>query len=183
MKLMIASDLHGDAECTATLLRRFDESDAERLVLLGDLLYHGPRNDLPAGYAPKQVILLLNQVKDSLVCVRGNCDTEVDQMVLEFPMLSNTACLFADGHAYIAAHGHHDVPPLREGDILLGGHTHVPAFELRKNHAGTAYRYINPGSVSLPKESSPRSYVILDGNSVSFYDLDGKCYRQETIGG
>lgn len=182
MKLMIASDLHGDAECTATLLRRFDESDAERLVLLGDLLYHGPRNDLPAGYAPKQVISLLNEVRDRLICVRGNCDTEVDQMVLKFPILSDTACLFADGHAYIAAHGHHDVPPLRKGDILLGGHTHVPVFEMRRGKDGTPYLHINPGSVSLPKEGSPHSYVIIDSDSVGFYDLDGKCYRRETIG-
>ena len=183
MKLMIASDLHGDADCTATLLRRFEESGAERLVLLGDLLYHGPRNDLPAGYAPKRVIGLLNQAKESLLCVRGNCDTEVDQMVLEFPMLSDTACLFADGHTYVATHGHHAVPPLRKGDILLGGHTHVPTFEVRSTDAGVAYLYVNPGSVSLPKEGSPHSYIIIDSDSICFYDLDGKCYRREMIGG
>ena len=183
MKLMIASDLHGDAVCTEMLLRRFRESGAERLVLLGDLLYHGPRNDLPAGYAPKQVIALLNGVKNSLLCVRGNCDTEVDQMVLDFPMLSDTACLFVGGRTIIAAHGHHDAPPLRGGDVLLGGHTHVPVFEPKMTAAGESYLHINPGSVSLPKENSPKSYVLLDGDEVLFCDLDGTPYRRERIGG
>ena len=181
MKWMIASDLHGDAVCTAALLKQFKLSGSERLVLLGDLLYHGPRNDLPSGYAPKQVIALLNDVRDSLVCVRGNCDTEVDQMVLKFPMLSDTACLFADGHTYIAAHGHHDAPPMRAGDVLLGGHTHVPVFEMRKTNDGTTYLHINPGSVSLPKENSPHSYVIIDGDLVTFHTLEGDVYREEKI--
>ncbi len=181
MKLMIASDLHGDAECTAALMKQFKASGAERLILLGDLLYHGPRNDLPAGYAPKQVIALLNEMRDSLICVRGNCDTEVDQMVLTFPMLSDTACIFADGRTYIAAHGHHAPPPMRQGDILLGGHTHVPVFEMRTADNGLSYLHINPGSVSLPKENSPRSYVITDGENVTFHTLDGEVYRTEVI--
>ena len=181
MKWMIASDLHGDAVCTAALLQQFKASGAERLVLLGDLLYHGPRNDLPSGYAPKQVIALLNDVRDSLICVRGNCDTEVDQMVLNFPILSDTACLFAGGHTYIAAHGHHAAPPMRVGDVLLGGHTHVPVFEMRKTNDGTTYLHINPGSVSLPKENSPHSYVIIDGESVTFHTLEGDVYREEKI--
>ena len=120
MKWMIASDLHGDAVCTAALLQQFKSSGAERLVLLGDLLYHGPRNDLPSGYAPKQVIALLNDVRDSLVCVRGNCDTEVDQMVLKFPILSDTACIFADGRTYITTqnHGYEVVGnTVKEGEI------------------------------------------------------------------
>lgn len=181
MKWMIASDLHGDAVCTAALLEQFKLSGSERLVLLGDLLYHGPRNDLPAGYAPKQVITLLNDVRDSLLCVQGNCDTEVDQMVLKFPILSDTACIFADGHTYIAAHGHHDAPPMRAGDILLGGHTHVPVFETRQTGDGTPYLHINPGSVSLPKENSPHSYVVIDGDRVTFHTLEGEIYREETI--
>ena len=181
MKWMIASDLHGDAVCTAALLERYRASGAERLVLLGDLLYHGPRNDLPDGYAPKKVIELLNTVRDELICVRGNCDTEVDQMVLTFPMLSDTACLFADDRVWIATHGHHAPPPLREGDILLGGHTHVPAFELRTVESGITYRYINPGSVSLPKESSPKSYLLIDGNRLSFCTLEGQVWRQELL--
>ena len=181
MKWMIASDLHGDAVCTAALLEQFKLSGSERLVLLGDLLYHGPRNDLPAGYAPKQVITLLNDVRDSLLCVRGNCDTEVDQMVLKFPILSDTACIFADGRTYIATHGHHDAPPMRVGDILLGGHTHVPVFEVRTVNDGTTHLHINPGSVSLPKENSPHSYVVIDGDRVTFHTLEGEVYREETI--
>ena len=181
MKLMIASDLHGDAACTVALLERFKASGAERLVLLGDLLYHGPRNDLPAGYAPKAVIALLNDVRASLICVRGNCDTEVDQMVLNFPMLSDTACLFVEGRTIFAAHGHHALPPMREGDILLGGHTHVPVFEQRTTENGTSYLHVNPGSVSLPKEKSPKSYVVMDGDRVSFYTLEGEVYREEVM--
>lgn len=181
MKLMIASDLHGDADCTAALLQQFKASGAERLILLGDLLYHGPRNDLPKAYAPKQVISLLNEIRESLICVRGNCDTEVDQMVLAFPILSDTACLLVDGHTYIASHGHHAPPPMRTGDILLGGHTHIPVFEHRTTDSGQSYLHINPGSVSLPKEDSPRSYVVIDGNCVTFHSLSGEVYRQETI--
>ncbi len=181
MKLLIASDLHGDAETTAALLERFAASGAQRLILLGDLLYHGPRNDLPAGYAPKKVIELLNGVRECLLCVRGNCDTEVDQMVLDFPMLSDTACIFDGAHTIIAAHGHHEPPPVCEGTLLLSGHTHIPAFETRTDVRGIRYRYLNPGSVSLPKEGSPRSYVILEGDAVRFYDLSGTLWREEHL--
>ena len=181
MKWMIASDLHGDADCTAALLEQYRASGAERLVLLGDLLYHGPRNDLPMGYAPKRVIELLNGVRDELLCVRGNCDTEVDQMVLTFPMLADTACIFDGGRTYIAAHGHHAVPPLRSGDVLLGGHTHVPVFEMRTTENGVSYRHVNPGSVSLPKENSPKSYVIVEGDRVDFHTLEGAIYRTEHL--
>ncbi len=181
MKWMIASDLHGDANCTAALLTQYRSSGAERLLLLGDLLYHGPRNHLPAGYAPQQVIELLNAARDELICVRGNCDTEVDQMVLTFPILSDTACILADGHTFIAAHGHHAPPPLCDGDILLNGHTHVPAFEIQTAADGRQYRYINPGSVSLPKGGSPQSYILMDGHTVTFHTLDGTVYRTEYL--
>jgi putative phosphoesterase len=181
MKLMIASDIHGSAAYCRALLSAFEAEKAETLLLLGDILYHGPRNDLPLDYAPKEVIAMLNPIADKLLCVRGNCDTEVDQMVLNFPMLSDTACLFADGRTYIAAHGHHDAPPMRAGDVLLGGHTHVPVFEMRKANDGSSYLHINPGSVSLPKENSPRSYIIIDGESVTFHTLEGVVYREEKI--
>ena len=181
-KWMIASDLHGDARCTEQLLARFVESGADRLILLGDLLYHGPRNDLPEGYAPKRVIELLNSVKESLLCVRGNCDTEVDQMVLSFPILADYAYLCANGMRIFATHGHRHnlqaLPPLGEGDILLHGHTHVPAAE----PFGRGNWYINPGSVSIPKEKSPRSYLILEGQCVTFYDLWGGEYRSVQLG-
>ena len=179
---MIASDLHGDARCTEQLLKRFAESGAERLILLGDLLYHGPRNDLPEGYAPKKVIELLNSVKDSLLCVRGNCDTEVDQMVLDFPILADYAYLCDGGVRILATHGHtfnlQNLPPLGEGDVLLHGHTHVPAAEC----FGRGNRYINPGSVSIPKEQSPKSYLLYEGKTFTFYDLWGGEYRSVRIG-
>ena len=179
---MIASDLHGDAVCTEQLLKRFSESGADRLILLGDLLYHGPRNDLPEGYAPKRVIELLNSAKDALLCVRGNCDTEVDQMVLSFPILSDYAYLCADGLRFFATHGHkyhlQALPPLCEGDILLHGHTHVPVAE----PFGKGNLYVNPGSVSIPKEQSPKSYLIYDNGTLAFYDLFGGEYRTVRIG-
>ena len=181
MKWMIASDLHGDADCTAALLAQYRALGAERLLLLGDLLYHGPRNDLPAGYAPKRVIELLSGAQNELICVRGNCDTEVDQMVLSFPMLQDSAILFDGGRTYIAQHGHHTPPPLREDDILLGGHTHVPVFEYRTAEDGTRYLHINPGSVSLPKEGSPKSFICIENDTVTFYTIDGEIYRREVI--
>ena len=180
-KWMIASDLHGDAACVERLLVRYRESGAEKLILLGDLLYHGPRNDLPAGYAPKRVIELLNGVRDELLCVRGNCDTEVDQMVLDFPILADYAYLSVDGLSIFATHGHtHNTknsPALRRGEILLHGHTHVPTAE----PFGNGNLYINPGSVSIPKENSPKSYLILEDRRFTWYDLDGSEYRSYSI--
>ena len=175
-KLMIASDIHGDAKTTAALLERYRESGAERLILLGDILYHGPRNDLPDGYAPKRVIELLNGYKNDILAVRGNCDTEVDQMVLQFPILADYAYIAADGLRIFATHGHNfnkdRLPPMAKGDILLHGHTHVPVAE----RFGENY-YINPGSVSIPKENSPKSYILYENRVFSFCDLDGKEYK------
>ena len=96
MKIMIASDIHGSAHYCRRMLDAFDREDADRLLLLGDILYHGPRNDLPEGYAPKEVIAMLNERKSQIFCVRGNCDTEVDQMVLEFPILADYCILTLD---------------------------------------------------------------------------------------
>ncbi len=185
MKWMIASDLHGDAACTQALLQQYEASGAKRLLLLGDLLYHGPRNRLPSCYDPVNVIQLLNGVREQLVCVRGNCDTEVDQMVLTFPILSDIACIFAGEHTFFATHGHRfspvTPPPLRPGDILLCGHSHVPAFEYFNTNDGQSHLYINPGSVSLPKQNSPRGYVLVEENLVQFHTLDGEIYRKEII--
>ena len=181
-RFMIASDLHGDAICTELLLKRYAASGAERLILLGDLLYHGPRNDLPSGYAPKKCIELLNGVKDQLLSVRGNCDTEVDQMVLSFPILADYAFISADGLSVFATHGHNfnlqKLPPLKKGDILLHGHTHVPATV----SFGDENLYINPGSTSIPKENSPKSYVIYENRCFSFRDLEtGEEYKSYTV--
>ena len=170
MKLMIASDLHGSARYSELLLQRFRQEGAERLLLLGDLLYHGPRNDLPEGYAPKQVIELLNGCREHLLCVRGNCDAEVDQMVLHFPILSDSALLVLDGLTIHATHGHihgpDTPPPLRQGDILLCGHFHVPV----RRDCGR-YTYLNPGSVALPKENSPHSCMVLEGGQFTWLDV------------
>ncbi len=177
-KILIASDIHGDAQTARTLLQRYEESGAEKLVLLGDILYHGPRNDLPAGYAPKRVIELLNSVKDDILAVRGNCDTEVDQMVLSFPVLAEYAYLSFDGLRIFATHGHNfniaKLPPLGKGDILLHGHTHVPAAE----PFGNENIYINPGSVSIPKENSPKSYILYENRCFSFRTLEGEEYKR-----
>lgn len=177
-KLLIASDIHGDAQTCAKLVEIYKASGAEKLVLLGDVLYHGPRNDLPAGYAPKKVIELLNPLKNEILCVRGNCDGEVDQMVLDFPILADYAYISVDGLRIFATHGHNfntqKLPPLAKGDILLHGHTHVPvALEF-----GDENVYINPGSLSIPKENSPKSYMVYENRSFSFVALDGDEYKK-----
>lgn len=170
MKLMIASDLHGSAYYTRLLLMAMDREQPDRLLLLGDLLYHGPRNDLPREYAPKQVIQLLNARKSQLLCVRGNCEAEVDQMVLEFPVLSEFGVVFADGLTLYMLHGHKNLDiPVLPGDILLCGHTHVPA--VRKD--GAHYE-VNPGSVSIPKEGSCHGYMMLENRQLRHVSLEGE---------
>ena len=180
MKLMIASDIHGSAYYCNQLLEAYRRENPDRLLLLGDLLYHGPRNDLPCEYAPKQVIEILNQLSDSLLCVRGNCEAEVDQMVLDFPVLADYAYLDVNGLRIFATHGHlfgeNNPPKLKAGDILLCGHTHIPAFV---NHEG--YTYVNPGSTSIPKESSPHSYMVIDGRTLTWKTLDGDTYLCEHL--
>lgn len=168
MKWMIASDIHGSAYYCKRLLAAYDREGADRLLLLGDLLYHGPRNDLPRDYAPKEVLALLNGRKASILCVRGNCDTEVDQMVLEFPILAEYAVLSVGGRLIYADHGHKDPPPLQKGDILLRGHTHIPLAELRKG-----VLWLNPGSVSIPKEGSWHGYMTLENGTFLWKDLEG----------
>lgn len=177
MKWMIASDIHGSAKYCEMMLARYDAEKADRMLLLGDLLYHGPRNDLPDGYAPKKVIAMLNERKDEFVCVRGNCEAEVDQMVLEFPVLAEYAILpIGEDSVIYATHGHHasekNPPNIKKGDILLNGHTHVPKFT---DH--DTFYYMNPGSVSLPKEMSPRSYMTWEGTHFEWKTLDdGETY-------
>ena len=178
MKLMIASDIHGSAFYCRSMIEAFEREEADRLLLLGDILYHGPRNDLPAEYAPKKVIAMLNPLKRNLLCVRGNCDTEVDQMVLEFPVLAEYCLLELDGQTIFATHGHTwnpaKQPMLKGGDILLNGHTHVPANEELKTESGEVCRYMNPGSVSIPKEDSPHSYMIYDKGTFYWKNLEVK---------
>ncbi len=180
MKYVIASDIHGSVYHCKKLLERFEEEKADRLLLLGDLLYHGPRNNLPEGYDPKEVIELLNAYKDRIICVRGNCDAEVDQMVLDFPIMAESCMIPIGKHLVMATHGHiynlKNKPKLQKGDILLHGHTHVPA-----NIETDTFRYINPGSVSLPKEDSAPSYMTLENGCFIWKGLSGKEYMRYEI--
>ena len=170
MKLLIASDLHGSAYYTQMLLAREAQEAPEKLILLGDVLYHGPRNDLPRDYAPKQVIAQLSPLAEKILCVRGNCDCEVDQMVLPFPVLADYGWLYLDGRTVYLTHGHviNKVHPLAfaKGDILLHGHTHIPACE----NCGD-FMYLNPGSVSIPKEGSAHSYMVYENGVFCWKDL------------
>ena len=180
MKLMIASDIHGSAYYCRKLLEAYDREKAGRMVILGDILYHGPRNDLPKEYAPKEVIAMLNPRKKDLLCVRGNCDTEVDQMVLEFPILADYGFLYEKGRMIFLTHGlvfnEKNLPMLGKGDILLHGHTHVPVCREHED-----YIYMNPGSVSIPKENSAHSYMTYEDGLFQWKDLDGNVYMKYGI--
>ena len=177
MKLMIASDIHGSAFWCEKMLGAFEHEKVERLILLGDLLYHGPRNDLPRDYAPKKVIEMLNAHKDELLCVRGNCEAEVDQMVLNFPVLAEYALISAEGAEIFATHGHkwgeENLPPLKKGDILLCGHTHIPACNVHED-----YVYMNPGSVSIPKNNSANGYMTLENGCFLWKDFEGEAFNK-----
>ena len=174
MKWMIASDIHGSAKWCDRLMDAWRAEKPERLILLGDLLYHGPRNDLPEDYAPKRVIETLNRIAPELLCVRGNCEAEVDQMVLAFPVMADYALWVVDGHTVYMTHGHlhgeDNPPPLKPGDVLLCGHTHVPG--VRRHETFT---YVNPGSTSIPKNGSRHSYCTLEDGELLFKALDDNC--------
>ncbi len=180
MKWMIASDIHGSAKYCRRMLEAFKNEGAHRLLLLGDLLYHGPRNDLPEEYAPKQVIEMLNAQKDKLFCVRGNCEAEVDQMVLQFPVLADYMLLEVQGKMLYATHGHHageqNPPPLAKGSLLLCGHTHVPACNRHED-----FLYLNPGSVSIPKENSPHGYMTLENGRFLWKTLQGEVWKEYSL--
>ena len=164
MKLVIASDIHGSAYWCGKLMELIEQEQPDKILLLGDLLYHGPRNDLPKEYCPKQVIPMLSAHKDKILAVRGNCEAEVDQMVLPFSCLAEYAVLVADGVTFYLTHGHHanpdHLPPLEAGSIFLSGHTHVKMDETR-----SGIRCINPGSVSIPKDGS-HSCMVWDNGTL-----------------
>ena len=170
MKFIIASDIHGSAFWCEKLTALVERENPDKLILLGDLLYHGPRNDLPRGYAPKQVIPMLSKYADRIIAVRGNCEAEVDQMVLPFPCMAEFSQLLADGKTFYLTHGHHhnpdDLPPLTEGSIFLSGHTHVKLDEVRQG-----IRCLNPGSVSIPKDGS-HSCMVYKNRNFSFVILE-----------
>ena len=174
MKLLIASDIHGSAYYCGKLMEVMEQVQPDKLLLLGDLLYHGPRNDLPRDYAPKKVIPMLSQHKDIILAVRGNCEAEVDQMVLPFPCMADSAQLDVDGVCFYMSHGHHEspdcLPELPAGSVFLSGHTHVKMDEVRQG-----IRCINPGSVSIPKDGSHSCLLYEDGvfTVVLLEDEDG----------
>lgn len=180
MKLVVASDIHGSGYYCKKLMDAVDAECADSLLLLGDILYHGPRNDLPQEYGPKMVISLLNQRKDIVMCVRGNCDAEVDQMVLDFPIMAEYCMIEEDGLTMFATHGHHynesHLPPLGHIDVLLNGHTHVPKCVSHGN-----YYYMNPGSVSLPKEGSHHGYIVYEDRTFTWKDLERNVIHTCTI--
>ena len=183
MKWLIASDLHGSAWWCEKLMAAREREQADRVLLLGDLLYHGPRNDLPQDYDTKRVTAMLSGIAQDIVCVRGNCDGEVDQMVLPFPVLADYALLQEGSTLIYATHGHHwhagQLPPLHAGDVLLHGHTHVPCCV---QDGGVTV--MNPGSVSLPKEGSWHGYMTLEDGLFIWKDMDGAehlRYRLEKV--
>ena len=177
MKWLVASDIHGSEYYCKKLIERIEEEKADRVLLLGDLLYHGPRNDLPKDYHPKRVIELLNQFQDLIVCVRGNCDAEVDQMVLDFPIMADYAVIDLGDRLMYATHGHvygeFTPPPLQKGDILICGHTHVPKCA---EHDG--YVYMNPGSAAIPKEDSHHGYMTMQDGEFLWKDFEGNVVKR-----
>ena len=177
MKLMFASDIHGSAYYCRKMLEAYQAEEAGRLILLGDILYHGPRNDLPKEYAPKEVIAMLNLMKNDICAVRGNCEAEVDQMVLDFQVMADYALILYGERNLYATHGHiyneNNLPPLKNGDILIHGHTHVLKAEKRED-----YTLLNPGSVSIPKEGNPPSYAILEDGLFTIKGFDGTIIKE-----
>ncbi len=169
MKLLIASDLHGSALWTGRLTRAYEACGASRLVLLGDILYHGPRNDLPAEYDPKAVAALLNPLAAEILAVRGNCDAEVDDMVLDFPVSPDYGWIFDGSRCLYFSHGHHPVPKMPAGALYFTGHTHVP-----HDYTENGVRFLNPGSVSIPKNGSGHSFFLYEDGDVRLQNLDNE---------
>lgn len=178
MKLMFASDIHGSFYYADKTVRAYKNEKAEKLILLGDILYHGPRNDLPKDYEPKKVIALLNDIKDEILAVRGNCEAEVDQMVLDFPVMADYCTMFVNGRMWFITHGHKyntsNPPMLKKGDLLIHGHTHIQAVEEQKE----GYIYINPGSVSIPKNGNKNSYMIYEDGKFQIKDFDNNIIKE-----
>ena len=177
MKLLIASDIHGSSFYLNKLCEAIEAEKPDRIILLGDLLYHGPRNNLPKEYEPKAVIEALNNLKNKILCVRGNCDTEVDQMVLDFPVMSDYAFIMVDNINIYLSHGHKfnkdDLPPLCKGDIFISGHSHIT---LCDNDGYVIF--LNPGSVSIPKDNSPNSYMIYENKKFIWKTIEQKSYME-----
>jgi putative phosphoesterase len=177
MKILIASDIHGSLKYCNKLVEQYKKENCDKLILLGDILYHGPRNDLPEEYNPKGVIALLNSMSNEILTVRGNCEAEVDDMVLDFNVLAEYAILYIENRLVFLTHGHkfnpQNMPKLKKGDILFNGHTHVSKIE----EVGDVL-YVNPGSVSIPKENTERGYILLTETKIIHKDLNGNILRE-----
>lgn len=177
MRLVIASDIHGSSFYANLLRKSAEEINPDRIILLGDILYHGPRNDLPKDYNPKETAKALNGLSSKILCVKGNCDAEVDSMLLDFDITSECLSVYDGRLAMYAVHGHKEHPKASPGDVILSGHTHVPVFD----RTSGVFR-VNPGSISIPKENSPNSFVVYYDGEFSFVNLtDGEIYRKEKI--
>ena len=181
MKIMIASDIHGSAYYCEKMIDAFNNEKPDKILLLGDILYHGPRNDLPENYNPKDVAKMLNDIEENVLCVRGNCDSEVDQMMLDFPIMADYCLLYCGGRTIFVTHGHvfntKNPPNLSQNDILLHGHTHIPACE----NFGNNNIYVNPGSISIPKNNSQHSYIMMNDENIIWKNLDGVIYNTFTF--
>jgi putative phosphoesterase len=177
---MFASDIHGSSFYCEKMIEAFQQEGANRLILLGDLLYHGPRNDLPKEYNPKKVITMLNSIKENICAVRGNCDAEVDQMVLEFPIMADYCILMIDNKTVYASHGHNyhadSLPPLQDNDIFIQGHTHILMAERKKGQI-----LLNPGSISLPKEDNEQTYGIIENGIFQIKNFKGEIVKEMNL--
>lgn len=177
MKLFFMSDIHGSATWLEKAINKFKVEKADYIVILGDLLYHGPRNPIPEGYDPQKVADILNEYKSKIVSVKGNCDGEVDQMLIDFPILAHYTIVFHNGRRIFATHGHKfnkdNMPNIEKGDIFIQGHTHVPvADEIEGIYI------LNPGSITLPKENNPNSYGIIEDDIFKVKDFDGHVLKE-----
>ncbi|MDF2504690.1 phosphodiesterase [Clostridium sp.] len=170
-KLFFISDIHGSLYYLKKVLEIYESEKADYIIILGDELYHGPRNPLPKEYNPKAVVQLLNTYKDKIIAVRGNCDSEVDEMVLDYPMMATYSIVLYNGRRLFLTHGHvydkNKLPNLSSGDAIIYGHTHVPLAEKQND-----IFVINPGSISMPKENNPNSYGILENGIFLIKDLE-----------
>lgn len=180
MKLMFLSDIHGSVFYAKQALEIFEKEEADYLIVLGDILYHGPRNPLPKDYDPKEVSQLLNEYSEKIIAVRGNCDSEVDQMMLDFPIMSDYSTVFYNEKRIFVTHGHiynkTNIPKISKGDVFISGHTHIPVAEERDE-----IFMLNPGSITLPKQNNPNSYAVLERDCFEIKDLDMTTFKTITL--
>ncbi len=180
MKLFFISDIHGSLKYCKLAIDAFIKENADYIIILGDVLYHGPRNPLPEEYNPKEVAKLLNNYSNRIISVRGNCDADVDQMLLEYPCMMDYSTILCDNKRFFLTHGHiydeEKHPNICNGDVLVYGHTHVP---VAKKENGIYI--LNPGSVAYPKKDSPNSYGILDKGIFYIKKLNGDIIKELKI--